>query len=86
MENRSLKELYELTLKEYKKEMLLNNVGLCTAMYFIKIENLVTTTEYDSLSHDFEKNMPHTGRLYAWPLADRQSRIEFLENRIKELS
>ena len=86
MENRSVKELYKLTLDEFKIQMMKNNFGLCTVIFYMRVQNIIGSVEYDALANDLEKNLPQNNNLYKWPLYDRQSRIEFLENRIKELS
>lgn len=86
MENRSLKELYEM-LKIHFVAIYPAYRGLCTTMYELWELEKINEHEYFILKDDFDNKRP-TKRygVWSWEVTDYQSRIEFLENRIKELS
>lgn len=88
MENRSLKELYELVLERYRWQFfeIDYRYGLCSIMDQLEKLGKISFTEHSLLRLDFDSKRPNINALFSWNLNDNQARIEFLENRIKELN
>lgn len=80
---RSEKELWQVVLDNQQEFC----NGICLWIVFLEIEGIITTKEHDVLLMSIKNLNPILKKsdIYLWECSKIQPRIEWIENRIKQL-